>query len=107
MAKGTPRDEPIPSVLEFTWGLHQLQTAASSVVNVLYSTKFIDFQNEGTFRVRARQNDRITEIQSRFLIGADGVFSRVRNQLYPSSERKTMMIMQECWQAKGKFKQCR
>jgi geranylgeranyl reductase family protein len=80
-----------------------LQIAESSGVNVLYGTKFIDYQNEGTFRVRARQNDRVTEIQSRFLIGADGVFSRVRNQLYPSSKRKTIMIMQECWQARGEF----
>ena len=72
-------------------------------MNVLYGTKFIDFQNEGIFRVRARQNDRDTEMQSRFLIGADGVFSRVRKQLYPESKAQTMMIEQEHWRAKGEF----
>ena len=103
MAKGTPRDEPIPSVLELTWGLHQLQIAEGSELNVLYGTKFIDFQNEGTFRVRAQQNDRVTEMQSRFLIGADGVLWRVRKQLYPESKERTMMIVQEHWRAKGEF----
>lgn len=80
-----------------------LQIAESSGVSVLYGTKFIDFQNEGTFRVRAQQNDRVTEMQSRFLIGADGVHSRVRKQLYPESKERTMMIVQEHWRAKGEF----
>ncbi|OGN91767.1 MAG: hypothetical protein A2Z75_06225 [Chloroflexi bacterium RBG_13_50_10] len=80
-----------------------LRIAESSGVNVLYGTKFIDFRNEGVFKVRARQNERVTEMQSRLLIGADGVFSRVRKLLYPESKAQTMLIAQEHWQAKGEF----
>ncbi|TAK35744.1 MAG: NAD(P)/FAD-dependent oxidoreductase [Chloroflexota bacterium] len=82
-----------------------LQIAEDSGVNVLYGTEFLDFQNEGTFRVRAGNKDRVTEVQARFLIGADGVFSKVRTQLHRGSKAQTMMIVQEYWQAKGEFEE--
>ncbi len=80
-----------------------LQMAERSGVNVLYGTTFMDFQNEGTFSVRALQNDRAMEIQARFLVGADGVFSRVRRQIFPEAKAQTMMIAQELWRATGDF----
>jgi len=43
------------------------------------------------------------ELSTRRLIGADGVFSKVRKQLYPDLEMKTMTILQEHWQAEGNF----
>jgi geranylgeranyl reductase len=80
-----------------------LQVAASSGVNVLYGREFLNFQDDGIFKVRARHNDLVTEVKSRFLIGADGVFSRVRRQLYPEVKAQTMAIVQELWRAKGEF----
>jgi len=70
---------------------------------VLYGTEFVAFRKADPVKVLARNKDDITELAPRFLIGADGVFSKVRKQLYPGSERKKMGILQELWQAEGEF----
>jgi len=77
----------------------------NSGAKVHYGTEFEEFEAGSSVKVRVRNKDGIMELESRFLVGADGVFSKVRKQLYPISERNVMMIMQELWQATGEFDQ--
>ena len=79
------------------------QTAEGSGVRVLYGAKFLEFHRSGTIKVMVKEKESITELKSRYLIGADGVFSKVRRQLYPKLEWKTLRILQEYWRAKGDF----
>ena len=81
------------------------QEAKKSGVEVFHDTEFIESETADSLKVRVKKQDDIIELESRFLIGADGVFSKVRQQLYPDSERQTMMILQEWWRAKGEFEE--
>ncbi len=82
------------------------QTAERSGVKVLYGAKFLEFHRSGIIKVVVKEEERITELKSRYLIGADGVFSRVRRQLYPNLKPKMLAILQEYWWAKGDFDEC-
>lgn len=80
------------------------QTAMSNGVKVLYGAEFLEYhESSGTVRVVVKEKGIITELKSRYLIGADGVFSRVKKQLYTSLDIETMIISQEYWRAKGEF----
>lgn len=80
------------------------QTAEGSSIKVLYGVKFIEFhRSSGMIKVIVKEKEGITELKSRYLIGADGVFSKVRRQLYPSLQWKALKISQEYWRAKGDF----
>ena len=77
--------------------------AEKAGATILYGTQFVEFSQDDSITVRAKNQDGTITIESRFLIGADGVFSKVRKQLYPGSKRNIMTILQECWKAKGEF----
>jgi geranylgeranyl reductase family protein len=79
------------------------QEAENSGAEVLYETEFLEFHPGDSIEVLAKNKAGNIQINSRFLIGADGVFSKVRKQLYPSSERTVMTIKQEWWKARGDF----
>ncbi len=79
------------------------QEAEKAGATVLYETRFFEFTQDDSITVRAKKRDNPVEIKSRFLIGADGVFSKVRKQLYPGSKRNIMTALQECWKAEGEF----
>ena len=79
------------------------QTAEGSGVKVLYGAQFLEFHRSGMIKVMVKGKKSITELKSRYLIGADGVLSKVRRQLYPNLEWKMLKIIQEYWQAKGDF----
>lgn len=82
-----------------------LQNAAeSSGTQILYETEFLKFEEmqEG-FTITARTRSRVMDLSTCCLIGADGVFSKVRKQLYPNLEMKTLTILQEHWRAEGNF----
>jgi len=80
------------------------QTAMSNGVPVLYGAEFLEFhESSGMIKVSVKEKEGITELKSRYLIGADGVFSRVKKQLYTSLDIETMIISQEYWKAKGEF----
>ena len=82
-----------------------LQNAAeSSGAQILYETEFLKFEKmEEGFTITARTGSRVMDLSTCCLIGADGVFSKVRKQLCPNLEMKTLQILQEHWRAKGNF----
>ncbi len=79
------------------------QTAENSGVKVLYGAQFLEFRRSGMIKVTVKEKDSITELKSRYLIGADGVHSKVRKQLYPNVEWRMLKIFQEHWRAEGDF----
>ena len=80
------------------------QIAEGSGIKVLYGANFLEFhKSSGMIKVLVKEEESITELKSRYLIGADGVFSKVKKQLYTGLEVKTMIILQEYWRAKGEF----
>jgi len=80
------------------------QTAEDSNVKVLYEAEFLEFRkSSGMIEVLIKEKEGIKELKSHYLIGADGVFSRVKKQLYNSLDIKAMVISQEYWRAKGEF----
>lgn len=79
------------------------QAAEDSGVKILYETELQSFRNERPVRVVAKREEGLIELESAYLIGADGVFSRVRKQLHPDIMVETMSILQEHWEARGDF----
>ena len=70
------------------------QTAEGSGVKVLYGVEFLDFhESSGDIRVLAKEKESIIELKSRYLIGADGLFSKVKSQLYSRLDIKRMIIL--------------
>lgn len=80
------------------------KSAQESGVQVLYGARFLELQkSSGMIRVSVKEKESVTELKSRYLIGADGAFSRVRTGINPDSEYKTLKIYQEHWRAEGDF----
>lgn len=79
------------------------RVAEGSGVQVLYGAEFLEFQKSEVIKVLVKDRENMIELKSRYLIGADGVFSKVRKQLYPDLEWKTLTVLQEYWRAKGDF----
>lgn len=75
-------------------------------VHVLYGAKFQEFGGNGTVKVMVKYKDNIMDLRTRYLIGADGVSSKVRSQLYPDLEYKMLNVYQEYWHARGDFDNC-
>ncbi len=82
------------------------QNAAESGVKILYTTEFLNMRESNPIRILAKQGCKIFEITTRYLIGADGVFSKVRKQLYGLAKVNFELISQEYWMAKGNFEDC-
>lgn len=69
-------------------------------VQVCYETEFLYFQSSQPFHVFAKNSKRTINVTARYLIGADGAYSKVRKQLYGAGVN-TLKVLQEEWRAKG------
>ncbi|MFC1924757.1 FAD-dependent monooxygenase [Chloroflexota bacterium] len=80
------------------------QTAEGSGVKILHGVQFLEFyKSSGWIKVIVKEKGITIELKTRYLIGADGVFSKVREQLYTGLKAETMIILQEYWKAKDEF----
>ncbi len=80
--------------------------AENSDVLTLYEAEFLKFKRNRGVKVFIKVDGHVTELSSRYLIGADGAFSTVRRQLYPNMEVETLMVLQEHWSGGGDFDEC-
>lgn len=80
-----------------------LELAEDSGVEVWNETRFLKLKKTETVEVWVRKNGYSLELKSRYLIGADGVYSKVRSCLYPETNLKTVTVMQEHCRAKGEL----
>ncbi|MFQ5836326.1 MAG: NAD(P)/FAD-dependent oxidoreductase [Candidatus Bathyarchaeia archaeon] len=77
--------------------------AEESGVQVWYGTEFLELQQSKPILVTAKKDGSIIKVTTRYLIGADGVYSKVRKQLYGRIKVETVPVLQEHWRAEGDF----
>jgi len=80
--------------------------AAEAGANIWYRTSFIKLAGLEPIQIIARRDNQTIKVRARYLIGADGVYSRVRSQLYPNKKVETALVLQEYWRADGNFEDC-
>jgi flavin-dependent dehydrogenase len=78
-------------------------SAESMGARVLYNAEFLGFKRSAGIKAIGRIGGHVIELSSRYLIGADGTFSKVRKQLFPNLKIDVLSILQEHWKAKGEF----
>jgi len=79
------------------------QLAAEVGVEIHYETEFLQLCRSDPIQVLAKRGNNAFTLTTRYLIGADGVYSRVRSQLYGRTGMNVEPILQECWRAEGDF----
>ncbi len=84
--------------------LHQLATASG--VNIRYETEFIKLERSKPIQIILRSQGNIFSVTASYVIGADGVHSRVRRQIYGKTRVNVEPILQEYWKAEGDFENC-
>lgn len=84
--------------------LHQL--AAESGVKIWYETEFLELRGSDPTQILMRKEGKIFTATATYVIGADGVYSRVRSQLYGRTGVNVEPIIQEYWKAEGDFEDC-
>jgi len=77
--------------------------AEDSGVRLLYEAEFVRFERNSGIKALVEVDGRTVEFSTKYLIGADGTFSTVRRQLYPSLDQDYLSIVQERWSAEGEF----
>jgi len=77
------------------------QLAIESGVKIWYRAELLKLRGSEPIRVSAKRGGRTFAMTTRYLIGADGVYSRVRGELYGRTKVGMEPVFQECWRAKG------
>ncbi|MBS7643820.1 NAD(P)/FAD-dependent oxidoreductase [Candidatus Bathyarchaeota archaeon] len=83
-----------------------LSYAIRSGVEVWTRAKFLDVRKSKPIEVLIMKNNHVAKMTTKYLIGADGVYSRVRRQLRNRSKSRTITILQEYCHAEGEFEDC-
>jgi len=76
--------------------------AEKSGVQVWYGTEFLKLQLSEPIQVLTKKDGDTVKVTTRYLIGADGVYSRVRKELYGKT-KIWALLLQEHWKAEGDF----
>jgi len=77
--------------------------AEKSGVQVWYGTEFLKLRLSEPIQVLTKKDEDTLRVTTRYLIGADGVYSRVRRELYGRTKIRTLPVLQEHWKAEGDF----
>ncbi len=77
--------------------------AEESGVKIWHDTEFLEMHQSETIQVLVKRKEKIFKMTPRYFIGADGVYSRVRRQLYAKKRSETLPVLQEYWRAEGDF----
>jgi len=79
------------------------KAAEISGATILHEAEFVKLERKGSIKSLIHVGGHEIEFSTRYLIGADGAFSAVQRQLYPSAEADYVQILQERWSAEGDF----
>lgn len=76
----------------------------SENVEVCFDSDFLSFdeKKEGLVLL-IKTEGQVDKFTARYLVGADGVHSKIRKILYPNFRAEIIIILQEHWQSKGDF----
>jgi len=75
-------------------------------VNIEYKSKYLGFEKSDKYTLRIRRENSIDTLRTAYLIGADGIRSRVRRDILPHAETPTMIVAQQKIDANGDFEDC-
>ena len=70
------------------------QMAQDAGAKILYNHKFLGFNGKNSIRAKDRKNDKIKDIESDFIVGADGPYSAVAKAAGIESDSKNYIGMQ-------------
>ena len=79
-------------------------SAENRGVEMWYEAKFLDLKQNTGIRLSVEAGSRM-EVHTRFLIGADGVFSKVRRQIC-NEQANYLYVLQEYWKGQSIFDDC-
>jgi len=79
------------------------QLATESGVKIWWDTEFLSLRRSEPIQISAKRGGSAVRVTTKYLIGADGVYSRVRRQLYGGTKAKIALVLQENWRASGDF----
>ena len=100
---GSARNYRLLNVRRERFDLWMQEAAKAAGAELLYETEFLGFEETGEGLTVTTARGNLERFSARFLVGADGVFSKVRKQLYPASEVGTLAVLQEHWKGEGEF----
>ena len=80
--------------------------ASKRGVKVFGNTEFIKLANTQPVRILMKRRGKRLGLNVKYLVGADGVYSTVRRQLFPNIYFETAPAIQEHWEWKGEFESC-
>lgn len=80
--------------------------ASERGVKVLGNTEFIKLTNTQPVRILLKSCGGYLRLNMKYLVGADGVYSTVRRQLFPNMYFEIAPAIQEYWKWKGDFESC-
>jgi len=81
------------------------KAAESSGARILHEATFLNFRRNESIKALVQVGRDRIEFSTRYLIGADGVFSTVQRQIYASAGVDYLRILQERWSGEGDFGQ--
>ncbi len=97
---GAVKDYRIHNIKRAAFDQWLRERVAEAGVTVRYNSRFISFHNDlHTMVVEAPSGP--IRLETRFVIGADGVRSRVRSVLFPNGSFPVMLVGQEYWTAEA------
>jgi flavin-dependent dehydrogenase len=79
------------------------KSAETSGAKVLHEAEFLEFKKNQEIKLLVQVGGNTIQLSTEYLIGADGTFSALKRQLYPSMCVDYLTILQEHWLAKGEF----
>lgn len=79
------------------------KAAEGSGATVLYEAEFVEFKRNRDIEILIHVRGDAIHLSTRYLIGADGLFSPVKRELYPNEAVDFVLVVQERWIAEGDF----
>ncbi len=79
------------------------EEARTHNVDLLYRAEFIELKLGKYNMLKVRINGIMEVFEATYVVGADGVFSKVRSCLFPNYKPRTLAVVQEVWDGEGDF----
>jgi geranylgeranyl reductase family protein len=100
---GSPRNYRLLNINRDLFDLWLIDLAEKYGVQVWNETEFLKLEESKPIQICLKRDGRVFKMSAQYLIGADGVYSKVRRQLYGVGKGENIQVLQEHYRAKGEF----